>query len=240
MASALRVFKRHRETPYQTWAASEGEQEGLLDIDLEQPCEKARFLLAGDETTDSPRPRESAPEELAALQDCFYLGSYDMTGRTVMGRGCIDGPAADIWRQTQEGKDGRKIRRNKSFSRSLSLVESKPKYIRLVAGEKELKIVDNYSEEQLICFNYQTISYTGTHPKYTKMFCFVAWEPKNRTPFCHAFKCENSLSAKTTALDLANVFKKKCTELAKRDLQHSSCSITPQPVLRKTISLQSC
>ena len=239
MASALRVFKRRRQTPYQTWFEDNEDeytcQTSLIEVDLEctleQPTEKIHFLLGEDET-DSRLPTGrlygSIDKDEQVLLDCFYLGSHSMVGRNITGRGCIDAPAAQIWRQTQETKS---VRRKSSLP-----AEYRPKYVRLVAGKEELKVVDNYSEDTLVKFSYRWISFTGTHPKYSRMFCFIAWESKNKTPYCHAFKCEDEVSAKEAALQLSKVFQRKCREI----MVGTPISSNPTPVLRKSMSLQQC
>lgn len=229
MASALKVFRRKRETPYQSW-----ERDDLLEVDVE--CQFSNTTLHGAEMsigkfvsceeTDglaNTQREYGAMNESISLSDCFYLGSHDMTGRTVKGRGCIDEPAAAIWKQTQQpgGNGGVKIRRKHSLP-SLPIYCT-PKYVRLVIGKEELLVVDNYTDEVVNEFNYRRISFTGTHPKYSRLFCFVAWEPQRKTPFCHAFKCEDAVAAKLAAVELSKVFQKKLREVQR-------------PVLRKAVS----
>ena len=247
-----RVFKRRRDHSYHTWTEDHEDSEestGLIEVHNVEcnVSERARFLL-GEDMVDHGMCRTSylygaTSGEEQILLDCFYLGSYDMTGRTIKGRGCINEPGAVIWKQTQQeatiSSSTGKMRRKNSLP-SLALHDCRPKYVRLVAGRDDLKVVDNYTEEILVSFSYRWISFTGTHPKYNRMFCFIAWEPKNRTPYCHAFKCEDATSARSTALNLSNVFKRKCQEfLAKTETCGSSATL-PRAVLHKSISMQEC
>lgn len=134
-----------------------------------------------------------------------------MTGMSVQGRGCIDGPSAQIWEQTQEPQK----RRKNSLPPSLesSTTSFKPKYVRLVATASYLQIYDCYSNELLIEFNYEKISFVGTHPKYQRLFAFIAVAQGKKTPFIHVFKCEDELSASNTACTLSNIFQRKIREL---------------------------
>jgi hypothetical protein len=237
---ASRVFKKR--PSYQSWneMQDEGEQcTNLIQVECTVNETATRFLLGEDFTDGTCRTYSyGATLDEQVLADCFYLGSYDMTGRSVTGRGCINEPAAMIWKQTQMETTGstKKMRRKNSLPSS-TLHACRPKYVRLVACPDDLKVVDNYTEEILVSFSYRWISFTGTHPKYNRMFCFIAWEPKNRTPYCHAFKCEDACSARTSALDLSDVFKRKCEEiLGKGEAELSAI----RPVFNKSISLHSC
>ena len=217
MVVSLKAFRRKRETRYQSW-----EEDDVSEVDVdckfnnafhqEQRVEMIIGRGTGYEETDglaNAQREYGSTNESIELLDCFYLGSHDMTGRTVKGRGCIDEPAAAIWKQTQE-QDGNgrvKIRRKQSLP--TLPIECTPKYVRLVIGKEELLVVDNYTNEVVNGFNYRRISFTGTHPKYSRLFCFVAWEAQRRTPFCHAFKCEDAEAAKLAAVELSKVFQKK-------------------------------
>lgn len=227
---AFKVFKR-RSSSYHAWQEDiDGVRctDTLLESETDADVyPSSRKIPTVSEETDSTTYGSVGIEERVLL-DCFYLGSFNMTGKTVTGRGCIDEPAAQIWRHTQEEC---KARRKNSMP--LELIECKPKYVRLVSGKDHLKIIDQYSEQNLLMFSHRCISFTGTHHKYTKMFCFIAWEPKDKTPYCHAFKCEDSLSAKAGALNLSNIFKRKSREML-------SQSSSPRHTLRKTKSLQRC
>lgn len=249
------VFKKRKEPSYRTWHEEDEEEEstGLIEVEC-TVSERARFLLGEDLPDGACRSYlyGATGDKEQVLLDCFYLGSYDMTGRTIKGRGCINEPAAIIWKQTQQDSVGigpsGKVKRKNSLP-SITLHDCRPKYVRLVACSDDLKVVDNYTEEILVSFSYRWISFTGTHPKYNRMFCFIAWEPKNKTPYCHAFKCEDATSARMTALKLSNVFKRKCQELLGRTSAEieatagiTSCSTLPRtvPVLHKSLSMQRC
>lgn len=229
---AFKVFKR-RTSSYQTWLEDrDGSEDYDRNID-DVSCPSSKIPTIAEDT-DSPTTYGSLGTEERVLLECFYLGSFNMSGKRVTGRGCIDEPGAEIWCQTQE--DCKTSKRNsRKTSLPLNLIECKPKYIRLAIGKDYLKVVDQYSEQSLMSFSLRSISFTGTHPKYSRMFCFIAWEPKNKIPFCHAFKCEDCLSAKAGALNLSNVFKKKCKEM----MSQSATAVTSSPrSLRKAKSLQ--
>ena len=234
--SALKVFKK-KNSSYQAWHEEIGynSTDSLIET-VEEDDHRTQRTPTISEESDCATMYGSLADEEQVLLECFYLGSFSMAGRRVTGKGCIDQPAAQIWRYTQEEC---KSTRRRANTMPLEFIECKPKYIRLVVGKEGLKVVDQYSEQVLLSFSYRWISFTGTHPKYTRMFCFNAWEPKNKTPYCHAFKCEDSASAKTAALELSQVFNRKCREL----LTQSSCSdasSSPRHILRKTLSLQQC
>ena len=223
--------------PYLTWQEEEEEDEELPESQVTKgPDNAAKFLLCEDTDGIVQRGHYGATREADqfALTDCFYLGSYDMTGRVVKGQGCIDEPAAHIWRQTQNCSSGNAAIR-RSLHRRTSLpstqLDYRPKYVRLMACCDELRIADNQTEEILVAFNYHRISFTGTHPKYSNLFCFIAWENKQRTPYCHVFKCESKECAKSTAQELSGVFHRKC-----RELGVNGSPVSRNPVLRKAFS----
>ena len=236
---AFRVFKR-KASSYQTWQEEENEGYRCTDslIEADTDAYNTPMSSVNEETDGSFTTYGSVAGDERMLLECFYLGSFNMSGRVVTGRGCIDEPAAQIWQHTQEEckAKGRIGRKNSSSNLPLEFIECKPKYIRLVAGKDHLKVVDQYSEQTLLTFSHRCISFTGTHPKYSKMFCFIAWEPKNKTPYCHAFKCEDGLAAKACALKLSDIFKRKSKELMTQSSIHSS---SPRHVLRKTQFTQS-
>ena len=154
------------------------------------------------------------------LVECFYLGSSDMTGLEIKGRGCIDSPAATIWNQSQHQE---KPKRKPSWSSkqqngSTPSNSLKPRYVKLVTGESALLVVDYTTDELIIKFDYRKISFVGTHPKYTRLFAFIAESSEVPVPFCHAFKCEDRDSAKQTACSLADVFHKKIQEILKKSI----------------------
>ena len=193
-----------------------------------------------------------APWIAEILVECFYLGSYDMVGLSIRGRGCIDYPAGYVWQQTQQSDSassksagGNKPRRKNSwsprqrydsvtirgFTRSTSGAtphattpaqtsdsDYTTRYVRLVAGHEELEILDNHTREKVNSFNYRKISFVGTHPKYTRLFAFVAETPDKKV-YCHAFKCESKESADKTACGLSDVFQRKIKEIKAKKQQ---------------------
>lgn len=242
---SLKLFKRKDTCPYQTWE----DEDSLCDLDLGSPPLKPVVQFQRDyplEFTDS----YSANVHTAAcsssnspiqykenLLECFYLGSYEMTGLTIKGRGCIDTPAGHIWEQTQTN-DKHKPRRKNSWTKQhhdrtvgtgSTAVTFNPRYVKLVAGENELEVYDNSTGELIIDFKYKTISFVGTHPKYSRLFAFIA-QSSGKHPasaFCHAFKCESKESAKNTACALSDVFQRKIEELqAKKQRIEITTSVT--------------
>ena len=166
-------------------------------------------------TTPATTPTElditltgSVDGEGIQLADCFYLGSYDMTGMTVRGRGCIDFPAGYLWENTQEN-----TQRRRKNSLPTKFDSYRPKYVRLIAGKNDLQVLDCHSNNLIVKFEYNTIAFVGTHPKHTRLFAFIAKAKEKQTPFCHAFKCEDKESASTTANTLSNIFQKKVEEM---------------------------
>ena len=229
-----RSLRSRKETPYLCCPDRDEENElescyTLLECQdvTKPPNDATKFLLCDDTdgilSSDRHESCTASRSGQCILGDSFYLGSYDMTGRVVKGQGCIDEPAGHIWQQTQNSygytdtTSSSKIKLTRRIQRSGSLPsklrEYRPKYVRLVATSDDLQIVDNQSEETLVSFQYHCISFTGTHPKYGSLFCFVAWEKKQRTPYCHVFKCENKDAARSTAHELSKVFQRKCREL---------------------------
>lgn len=226
--------------PFLTWREEEEEEDEVEELLVEsevtkRPVDAAKFLLCEDTDGITQRGEYGATREADqfTLADCFYLGSYDMTGRVVKGQGCIDEPAAHIWRQTQNCSSGDGSIKRRSLQRKNSLPSSlhdyRPKYVRLVACCEDLRIVDNHTEETLVAFNYRRISFTGTHPKYSSLFCFIAWENKQRTPYCHVFKCESAVCATSTSHELSRVFQRMIREL-------KGSPVPRRPVLRKAFS----
>ena len=207
------VFKRKKEPAYQSWDEEDSSLLGAVSSESPQPPPREIVHFQKKETTDIA-PQEDRiqfqPDDVR-LGDCFYLGSYEMTGLTIRGRGCIDHPAGHIWHQTQEENQRR---RKPSLPSALPLDTSfRPKYVRLVAGKDDLQVFDNYTNECLIDFSYHKISFVGTHPKHTRLFAYIAVAKGKRTPFCHAFKCEDQASATETANTLSKVFDTKVKEL---------------------------
>ena len=260
MPSFGEMFKVRKTKGYQHWEAE--------DDPLMSNSEPALLLGEGDtpathfrEENNSPdydgsfEPASGGPWISEILAECFYLGSYDMAGLSIRGRGCIDYPAGYVWQQTQQsdsvsskssGAGGNKPRRKNSwsprqkyesatlrgFTRSTggasshtaststqcSSSEYSTRYVRLVAGHEELEILDNHTREKVNSFNYRKISFVGTHPKYTRLFAFVAETPEKKA-YCHAFKCESKESADKTACGLSDVFQKKIKEIQAKKQQ---------------------
>ena len=148
-----------------------------------------------------------------------------------------------VWQQTQQSDStgsssgGNKPRRKNSWSSrqkhesatSRGLTSSTsgaasqsgeytPRYVRLIAGHEELEISDNHTGEKVNSFNYRKISFVGTHPKYMRLFAFVA-ETSDKKVFCHAFKCESRESADKTACGLSDVFQRKIKEIQAKKQQ---------------------
>ena len=217
------LFKRKRETPYQSWE----DEDSLLD-DGKDSSDRTTELRRLEFRDESPQTEEQdcvfgssgsnvteAMDGELHLGDCFYLGCYDMTGLGIRGRGCIDFPAGHIWERTQE--DWQKKRRSSLPSRLES--SYKPRYVRLVAAMDELKVYDCHTSKLLLEFDYKNISFVGTHPKYTRLFAFIAEAKGKRVPFCHGFKCQDIESAENTANTLSSVFDRKSKELLAARLQ---------------------
>lgn len=156
----------------------------------------------------------SPTEAGLTLADCFYLGSLEMSGMNIKGRGCIDQPAALIWERTQELPDDTRRRKNSLPNRNSKLNASgysgkHPKYVKLVASNDELQVYDCFTNELMVEFEYRDISFIGTHPKYTRLFSFIAQAKGKRAPYCHAFKCEDEACAEGIACKLSDVFQSK-------------------------------
>lgn len=228
------VFKRKRNNPYLHWQ----DEDSLLDDERppnQNPAIQSREENIGaplgdwqstnqtDGDADTPSASTTpvtTPTELDItltgtvdgegihLTDSFYLGSYDMTGMTIRGRGCIDFPAGYLWENTQEN-----THRRRKNSLPNKFDSYRPKYVRLVAGKNDLQVFDCYTNNLIVEFGYNTIAFVGTHPKHTRLFAFIAQAKGKRTPFCHAFKCEDKETATTTANTLSSVFQKKVEEM---------------------------
>lgn len=257
MPSFGEMFKVRKTKGYQQWEADDDSGDPLMSN-----SEPALLLEGGGASAPATQFREdnsspdydgsfepSAPWISEILAECFYLGSYDMAGLSIRGRGCIDYPAGYVWQQTQQsdsskstGSGGNKPRRKNSwsprqkydsatvrgFTRSTSGAphtsqstrgsEYTTRYVRLVAGHEELEILDNNTGEKINTFNYRKISFVGTHPKYTRLFAFVAETPEKKV-FCLAFKCESKESADKTACGLSDVFQRKIKEIQAKKQQ---------------------
>ena len=207
------VRRNRQETPYQAWAEDQVDngrppREGSSRSVVEFP------VLASSPTATDPQDRvlKAAPiQPEQNLIECFYLGSTDMSGLEIKGRGCIDYPAGIIWEQSQQ--ETKPKRKNSWPTRQQYVSNSfKPRYVKLVTSADALQVHDNSTGELITQFNYKKISFVGTHPKYTRLFAFIA-ESSNSPPFCHAFKCEDKGCAKQAACSLSDLFHKKIQEL---------------------------
>lgn len=210
------MFKKKHSASYQTWV---DEEDGLLE---EEPV-PARPLRSPDSALEEGGRIDVGVDAVdlrqgLSLVECFYLGANEMEGRSIRGRGCIDSPAGELWQQTQE-EQGKKRRRSvktgtTSKGGATGCTEGfRPRFVKLVAVKNELEMRDVYSNDKITSFRYRQISFVGTHPKYSRLFAFVAHEKGKKTPSCYAFKCEDKLSACTTAHQLDSVFHKRCVEL---------------------------
>ena len=254
MPSFGEMFKVRKTKGYQQWEADDDSGDPLMSN-----SEPALLLGGGgDAPATQYREENNSPDYDGSfepgsgawiteiLSECFYLGSYDMAGLSIRGRGCIDYPAGYVWQQTQQSDSsssgGNKPRRKNSWSprqkydsailrgftrstsgatpqaASQSSSEYTTRYVRLVAGHEELEILDNHTGEKVNNFNYRKISFVGTHPKYTRLFAFVAETPEKKV-YCHAFKCESKESADKTACGLSDVFQRKIKEIQAKKQQ---------------------
>ena len=216
------VKLKSRGTPYQAWEEDQADQPAALTTDNRQERQE---VVEFPTLSPTGSPNEDKIAKLTSVQpedclvECFYLGSTDMTGLEIRGRGCIDRPAASIWEQTQDGKPKRKnswSTRHQYSSTSTARSSAsgfKPRFVRLVTGPCALQVHDNSSDQLITQFNYKKISFVGTHPKYTRLFAFIAESCETAAPFCHAFKCEDSASAKKAACALSDFFHSKIQEL---------------------------
>ena len=228
MTSRLRsgsLFKKRqtRAGGYQGWADEE-EGDGPFLGDEPTP---ARPLRSPDSALEEGGRGDVGVEGSAAnlseglsLVECFYLGCYEMDG-PIRGRGCIDTPAGELWERTQED-GGRKRRRSLRGSTKVrggtAAAEDsavRPRYVKLVAVKDELEMRDVGSGEKMASFSYSSIPFVGTHPKYNRLFAFVAHAKGCRVPSCYAFKCEDKTSACSTAEQLDGVFHQRCAELSR-------------------------
>lgn len=256
MGSIGEMFKVRKNRGYQHWEDDSGDsllthsEPGLLG---EAPA--SRFREDDPDYEDSVEQSGQGAEWISQLLvECFYLGSYNMAGLSIRGRGCIDYPAGYVWQQTQQseasssGSGLYKPRRKNSWSprqkyesggRTTSQAaqsgsataadigsEYTIRYVKLVTDRDELSMLDNNTGEKFNSFNYRKISFVGTHPKYTRLFAFVA-ESENKKVFCHAFKCESKEAADKTACGLSDVFQRKAKEIqAKKQTIEITASAT--------------
>ena len=232
ISSLVRLRSRH-ETPYQSW---EEEQADNPEVELPAPVSagpttKSRVVvefppmsaaspepLPLDEQDRIPKPSCST-DAGESLVECFYIGSMDMTGLSIKGRGCIDTPAAKIWEHTQQQE--RKPKRKNSWHGSTTRhthpttatsSSFKPRYVKLVTGSNALKVHDNATNDLITEFPYRKISFVGTHPKHSRLFAFIAGSDASAA-YCHAFKCEDEECAKQAACNLSDLFNRKIRQL---------------------------
>lgn len=218
------MFKKKQAPGYQTWVDEDAllEEEHtpaqpLLSPDLYSTLEEGNHADTGEDVTWDLR-------QGFTLVECFYLGAHDMAGRSIRGRGCIDTPAGELWLQTQE-ESGKKRRRRTLPPFKGDSDGFRPRYVKLVAVQDELEMRDAYSNEKITSFLYSQISFVGTHPKFNRLFAFVAHEKGSKVPSCYGFKCEDELSACTTAVQLDGVFHQRCCELKSENQSSPTSSI---------------
>ena len=219
------VFKRRKDAGY---SACDGESEEL--ITEESPCLIMRKASPLESPVESEEETEvfldgeavglstsCASAEGLRLTDCFFLGSYDMEGLCVTGRGCIDDPAGQIWTRTQEQfKPKRQNSLPARLPQSTDRVKvrpERPKYVKLVATRNNLRVVDDRTDELVAEFSYKKISFVGTHPKHAQLFAFIGQPRGSASLFCYAFKCDGAASATKAANTLSRVFQERIKEL---------------------------
>ena len=220
---------------YQSWVDEE-EVDGLLQ---DEPG-PARPLRSPDSALEEGGRVDIGVEaashgEGLTLVECFFLGSREMEGGSIRGRGCIDRPAGQLWETTQEDAGGKRRRRSlrgaaktRTTAADGAGETARPRYVKLVAVRGLLEVRDVASDDKLASFRYCEISFVGTHPKYSRLFAFVAHERGRKTPSCYAFKCEDKLSACATAQQLDGVFHKRCAELRRSNSAPGSSLVAVQ------------
>jgi hypothetical protein len=219
------LFKKRQTTRaggYQSW---EYEEEGDGPLLGDEPT-PARPLRSPDSALEEGGQVDIGVEASADLSEglplveCFYLGCHEMEG-PIRGRGCIDLPAGELWERTQEDAGGKRRRslrgsaKGRGGAASDDTAATRPRYVKLVAVKDELEMRDVGSGEKMASFSYRQISFVGTHPKYIRLFAFVAHARGCKVPSCYAFKCEDKLSACSTAEQLDGVFHQRCAELSR-------------------------
>lgn len=216
------VRRKRQETPYQVW------EEDQVDNGQQQTPNCGKSVVEFPVVTASPTAtdvllKSTSVQPEQNLIECFYLGSTNMSGLEIKGRGCIDYPAGIIWEQTQQDSTPKTKRNSWPTRHPHDSSSIKPRYVKLVTGADALQVHDNSTGELITQFSYRKISFVGTHPKYIRLFAFIA-ESSNSPHFCHAFKCEDSVCAKQAACSLADLFQKKIQEL----LQSQKIDVTAQ------------
>jgi hypothetical protein len=183
---------------YQTWK----DEDESVDVDLGQPV---------DVNGGSP-PREPEPYK----DDCFYLGSQDMTGQQIQGQGCLVEPIEYIWSLTQENKPKRKSSKKRRPS-STSSTGSTPsngdepglgpvKFVEIELGPRFITVRDCNTRDTLIEFSVTHVATCGVHKFIPQAFAFVAVETPKSPPFCHVFKCDDRESSSELAKRLNDWF----------------------------------
>lgn len=162
--------------------------------------------------------------------DCFYLGSQDMTGLPIQGKGCLQLPIEKVWNLTQEAK----VRRNSTkqpphSGGSTNRPKSSPnpdseegvpnlsniKFVQIQAGPDTISVRDCTTSEMIITFSVHRVATCGRHQAYPKSFAFVARENPGTTPFCHVFKLDDVETSKSLAVAMDKLF---LYHLRKREL----------------------
>lgn len=230
ITSLVRLRSR-KETPYEAWEDDQVDNGQQSPLTANTSKSVVEFPVLAPSPTEGQervlKPATVQPEH--NLVECFYLGSTNMAGMEIKGRGCIDHPAGLIWEQSQQ--DQKPKRKNSWTTRhqhdSTTTTNSfKPVYVKLVTGSDALQVHDNSTGELITHFSYRKISFVGTHPKYARLFAFIAESsnPLGTLPFCHAFKCEDKVCAKRAACSLSDLFHQKIQEL----LQSQKIEVTAQ------------
>ena len=152
-----------------------------------------------EETLTEPEPYKD---------DCFYLGSREMTGERIQGQGCLVEPIEAIWSLTQEDKPKRK-NSHKSRTSSTSSTGSTPsneqtmgknvKFVEIVVGPRDINVRDCNSRDTLIEFSIKRVATCGIHRKIPQAFAFVAVQDSLSPAFCHVFKCNDKEAASELA-----------------------------------------
>ena len=236
------VRKKTGRTPYQTWEEED-------DTDLEVGCEftassPVSITTSTIATPDEVNGQERVPqlgnnaglEAEQELVECFYLGSYEMAGLEIQGRGCINLPAAAIWQKSQhQDKNPRRMGswsgRQPHGSSATAFACVKPHYVKLATGSDSLQVQDQGNNKVIMEFSYKKISFVGTHPNHTRLFAFIAESSITPAPFCYAFKCEDRDSAKKTACMLSDVFHKKIQQLVLQSMQKVTNDPSDSPLV---------
>ena len=173
-----------------------------------------------DEEPGSDQPFADGPPSPLKV-DCFYLGSQDMTGQPIQGKGCLRPPIENVWSLTQEGKVRRRSTKQPPHnSGSTSRPKSPPnpdceegvpnlskiKFVQIQAGPDTISVSDCNSNEMIIEFSINRVATCGRHLGLPQSFAFVAREGSGSTPFCHVFKCDDDETSKTLAEAMDKVF----------------------------------